>query len=76
METKNQLFDKVQKAIELCEPEGSQYSAVMLVVNNETGSVKVFGLNIDELEVPVLLAEAAAEVGERITGEYQDRTLN
>lgn len=76
METKDQLFDRVQDALKLCEPEGSQYSAVMLVVNNETGSVKVFGLNIDELEVPVLLAEAAAEVGERITDEYESRTIN
>ena len=76
MDTKDQLFDRVQDALKLCEPEGSQYSAVMLVVNNETGSVKVFGLNIDELEVPVLLAEAAAEVGERITDEYESRTIN
>lgn len=76
METKDQLFDKVRSALKQCEPENSQYSAVMLVVNNETGSVKIFGLNIDELEVPVLLAEAAAEVGDRITGEYQQRTLN
>lgn len=76
MDTKDQLFDRVQDALKLCEPEGSQYSAVMLVVNNETGSVKIFGLNIDELEVPVLLAEAAAEVGERITDEYESRTIN
>lgn len=76
MDTKDQLFDRVQDALKLCEPDGSQYSAVMLVVNNETGSVKIFGLNIDELEVPVLLAEAAAEVGERITDEYESRTIN
>lgn len=76
MDTKDQLFDRVQDAIKLCEPDGSQYSAVMLVVNNETGAVKIFGLNIDELEVPVLLAEAAAEVGERITDEYESRTIN
>lgn len=76
MDTKDQLFDRVQDALKLCEPDGSQYSAVMLVVNNETGAVKIFGLNIDELEVPVLLAEAAAEVGERITDEYESRTIN
>lgn len=76
MDSKEQLFERLQSAIKLCEPDGSQYSAVMLVVNNESGSVKIFGLNIDELDVPVLLAEAAAEVGERITDEYQNRTLN
>jgi hypothetical protein len=76
MENKELLFERVHDALKLCEPEDSQFSAVMLVVNNETGSVKIFGLNIDELDVPVLLAEAAAEVGERITGEYENRMLN
>lgn len=76
MDSKEQLFERLQSAIKLCEPDGSEYSAVMLVVNNETGSVKIFGLNIDELDVPVLLAEAAAEVGTRITDEYENRTLN
>jgi len=76
MEMKEELFERVQNALKLCEPEDSQFSAVMLVVNNETGTVKIYGLNIDELEVPVLLAEAAAEVGERITGEYTNRTIN
>lgn len=76
MHSKEALLEKVQKAIKLCEPEGSQYSAVMLVVDNETGSVKIFGLNIDELEVPVLLAEAAAEVGACVTDVYENRMLN
>lgn len=76
MDSKDQLLERVQSAIKLCEPDNSQYSAVMLVVNNELGSVKIFGLNIDELDVPVLLAEAAAEIGERITDEYENRTIN
>lgn len=76
MHSKEALLENVQKAIKLCEPEGSQYSAVMLVVDNETGSVKIFGLNIDELEVPVLLAEAAAEVGACVTDVYENRMLN
>jgi hypothetical protein len=76
VDSKDQLLERVQSAIKLCEPDGSEYSAVMLVVNNESGSVKIFGLNIDELDVPVLLAEAAAEIGGRITDEYENRTLN
>lgn len=76
MEAKQELFEKVRSALSLCEPDGSQYSAVMLVVDNETGSVKIFGLNIDELEVPVLLAEAAAEVGDRVADVYENRLLN
>ena len=70
------LFRSVHAALKLCEPDDSQFSAVMLVVNNESGAVKIYGLNIDELEVPVLLAEAAAEVGGVVAEEYQSRTLN
>lgn len=76
MKNKEALFDRVHDALKLCEPDDSQFSAVMLVVDNETGAVKIFGLNIDELEVPVLLAEAAAEVGGVVAEEYQSRTLN
>ena len=76
MENKEALFERVHAALRLCEPDDSQFSAVMLVVNNESGAVKIYGLNIDELEVPVLLAEAAAEVGECIVGDYENRTIN
>ena len=59
MTTKDVLFSTVQKALTLCEPEDSIYSAVMVVVNNDDGAVQVYGLNIDELEVPVLLYKVA-----------------
>lgn len=76
MTTKDVLFSTVQKALALCQPEDSPYSAVMVVVNNDDGGVQVYGLNIDEIEVPVLLAEAAAEIGERVSEDYDNRTLN
>jgi hypothetical protein len=46
------------------------------VVNNEKETVKVYGLNMDESEVPMLLLEAAASVSEKFIDELNRRTLN
>ena len=51
-------------------------SVVFVVANSETSSVKVCGLNIDEMEVPILLTETAAEIGHRVLEQISDRTLN
>jgi hypothetical protein len=51
-------------------------SIVLVVANSETSSVKVCGINIDEMEVPILLTETAAEIGHRILEQLSDRTLN
>jgi len=51
-------------------------SVVLVVANSETSSVKVCGLNIDEMEVPILLTETAAEIGHRVLEQLGDRTLN
>jgi len=51
-------------------------SIVLVVANSETSSVKVCGLNIDEMEVPILLSETAAEIGHRVLEQISDRTLN
>jgi len=51
-------------------------SVVLVVANSETSRVKVCGLNIDEIEVPILLTETAAEIGHRVLAQLEDRTLN
>lgn len=51
-------------------------SIVIVVANSETSTVKVCGLNIDEMEVPILLTETAAEIGQRVLDELENRTLN
>jgi hypothetical protein len=48
--------------------------AVVVLVNSEKETVKVYGLNIGESEVPLLLIEAAGEVGQRVL-EEKNRTL-
>jgi len=51
-------------------------SIVIVVANSETNTVKVCGLNIDEMEVPILLTETAAEIGQRVLDDLENRTLN
>ena len=51
-------------------------SIVIVVANSETSTVKVCGLNIDEMEVPILLTETAAEIGQRVLDDLENRTLN
>ena len=74
--TKEEAYDEVQKQLNLCTVENAVHSAVVLVVNNEKETVKVYGLNMDESEVPMLLLEAAASVSERFINELNMRTLN
>jgi hypothetical protein len=74
--TKEKAYEQVQEAIALCTVENAVHSAVVLVVNNEKETVKVYGLNMDESEVPVLLVEAAANVSEKFINELKRRTLN
>jgi hypothetical protein len=75
MSNKEEAYDDVQKAIAQCTTEDSVHSAVVIVVNNEKDTVKVFGLNIDETELPLLLIETAAEISERVSNLLKNRTL-
>jgi hypothetical protein len=54
--------------------QDSHHMAVVVLVNSEKETVKVYGLNIGESEVPLLLIEAAGEVGQRVL-EEKNRTL-
>jgi hypothetical protein len=45
------------------------------LLDNDSGTVKVYGLNIDEFEVPQLLLETAAEVSETIDNILKERTV-
>jgi hypothetical protein len=73
--TKEQAYDEVQKALNLCTVENAVHSAAVIIVNNEEETVKVYGLNMDEMELPMLLLETAAEVSERIKNLIKNRTL-
>lgn len=73
--TKEQAYDFVLKQLALCTVEDSKHSAVVIVVDEANDSVKVYGLNMDETSLPLLLIETAAQVGETITNTIKNRTI-
>jgi hypothetical protein len=74
-QTKEQAYDEVQKQLALCTVEEAVHSAAVIVVNNEKETVKVYGLNMDESELPMLLIEAAANISDTISNLIKNRTI-
>lgn len=72
---KEKAYDLVTQQLALCTVEDAHHSAVVLVIDNEEDKVKVFGLNIDESELPMILIEAAAQVSETFANVLKNRTL-
>lgn len=73
--TKEQAYDEVTQAIAKCTEKDSHFSAAVIIVDEEKDTVKVYGLNMDEMELPMLLIEAASEVGDKIDKLIKNRTL-
>ena len=73
--TEASAIDTMHELIEMC-ADDPNISIVMVVANSETGNVKVCGANIDEMEVPILLTETAAELGHQVLEQLNNRTLN
>jgi hypothetical protein len=72
---REEALKRVQDAIEQCTVKDSHHSAVVVIVNEKEHTVRVYGLNIDESDVPLLLVEAAGEVGEKFMEDMKRRTL-
>jgi ribosomal protein L7Ae-like RNA K-turn-binding protein len=73
--TKDVAIDQIKRSISEAEGD-SNVSIVVVFANSETNTVKVLGLNIDEMEVPLLLTETASEIGQRILNQLENRTIN
>lgn len=73
--SKEQAYKMVQDALELCTVEEAHHLAVVVIVDEKANTVKVYGLNIIEEDVPSLLLEAAGEVAERYVETMRNRTL-
>ena len=73
--TKEQAYDEVQQQLNLCTVENATHSAAVIIVNDETETVRVYGLNMDESELPMILIEAAANISETISNLIKNRTL-
>ncbi len=73
--TQGLAIDQIKRSI--AEAEGdTNVSIVVVFANSETGTIKVLGLNIDEMEVPLLLTETASEIGQRVLEQLENRTIN
>jgi hypothetical protein len=73
--TKEQAYDEVQQQLNLCTVENATHSAAVIIVNDETETVRVYGLNMDESELPMILIEAAANISDTISTLIKNRTL-
>jgi hypothetical protein len=73
--TKEQAYEEVQKQLSLCTVDKAVHSAAVIIVNNEKETVKVYGLNMDESELPMLLIETAAEVSDKFANLIRNRTI-
>lgn len=72
---KEQAYEMVQEALRQCTVKEAHHCAVVVIVNEKESTVKVYGLNIAEEDVPMLLVEAAGEVGEKFLDNMKRRTL-
>ena len=73
--TKEKAYELVTQQLALCTVENAHHSAVVIIVDDKDDKVKVYGLNIDESELPVLLIEAAANVSDTIKSIIKNRTI-
>lgn len=73
--SKEDAYRMVQEAIRLCTVDEAHHAAVVVVVNEKENTVRVYGLNITEEDVPTLLLEAAGEVAGHFMDDLNGRTL-
>lgn len=73
--TKEKAYDLVVQQLALCTVEDAHHSAVVIIVDDKEDKVKVYGLNIDETELPMLLLEAAANTADTIKSLLKNRTI-
>jgi hypothetical protein len=74
--TKEENYEIMQKALHSCTEEGAERVAVVVMVDNKTKSVKVYGLNVDGSDVPQFLMNVAEEMYEQHTHQLMNRMLN
>ena len=73
--SKDQAYEMVKDALHQCTVKEAYHCAVVVIANEKESTVKVYGLNIDENEVPSLLLEAAEQVNGNQMQDLANRTL-
>ena len=72
----NDAFDAVNEILADCMDEESNSCAVVVGYDYETQVVRIYGINIEEWEVPDLLDDAAKTTGYYVQQRMASRTLN
>jgi hypothetical protein len=76
MVSKEQAYELMHKALHACVEEGTDRTAVVVLIDNEQETVRVYGLNVIAEDVPQLLMEVAEEVFDQETKQAMRRKLN
>ena len=75
-------YKHVIEELTKCTEEHSEVSAAVLIFENGTGKegdggrMRIYGLNMDELELSVALIEAVDKLRADIVNRYVNRTIN
>ena len=72
----NETLKAVEEILNGCIDEESNSCAIVVGYDYETQVVKIYGLNIEEWEVPSLLHDAAVTTGHYVDDRMAKRTLN
>jgi hypothetical protein len=72
----NETFKAVESILKDCTDEELNSCAVVIGYDYETQVVRIYGLNIEEWEVPDLLHDAAVTTGYYVDQRMANRTLN
>ena len=74
--TPNETYQVVQDILNDCVDEEKNSCAIVVGYDYESQVVKIYGINIEEWEVPELLHDAAETTGFYVKQHMDNRTLN
>ena len=74
--TKEDALAMVLAAITKCTVPGADTSAVIIIINNETDNVNVYGINIAHEDLAAALVDASEHVDFVSAHDYANRTIN
>lgn len=72
----NETYKAVEQILNDCMDENSNTCAIVVGYDYETQVVRIYGINIEEWDVPDLLHDAAVTTGHYVDQRMANRTLN
>lgn len=71
-----QTYKAVEEILKDCLDEEKDCCAIVVGYDYNTQVVKIYGINIEEWEVPELLHDAAETTGQYVDDRMANRTIN